>query len=180
MMMSGPRARANTVACIVIGLSVAALGAPSAQAKVFDFSYEGLDQFDGNLPFSASGQFVTTNTLVDGAYTITSISGERDGVTISNLDPPNYVGMNDNLFFPAGPYFDFQGVAYNANHLDYNLYYDSSVGAYEESTAEGGFTIGNVVTLSITPVPEPSTFLLVGAGIAGLALARWRGWARSA
>jgi len=168
--------RARGVVCIVFGVSAALLNAPSAHATLYEFSYSGVDQFDHNLPFSASGEFATTDTLIGGALTITSISGARDGVTISNLDPILYVGGNDNLFFPTGPFFDFQGMAYNANHLDYNLFFDASVGEYEESTSEAAsaFTFGNVVHLSITPIstPEPGTLGLLGLGLAGVGFAR--------
>lgn len=158
----------HLIAVLTVAFVIAA--APS-KAAVYNFSYNGIDQFDKNLPFSASGQFITTDTLVGGAYTIISISGERNSVPISKLDPLSYVGGNDNLFYPAGPYFDFLGLAYNTNNLDYNLYYDSSLGVYAESSWEPGsnFTNGNVVTLSITPistpVPEPSSLILLAGGL---------------
>jgi hypothetical protein len=58
--------------CFVLGVS------GSAQAaQFFDFSYSGLD-------VEASGRFTTTD-LVNGFYTITGISGQRNGVSIGSL-----------------------------------------------------------------------------------------------
>ena len=52
----------------------------SAQAKLWTWSYSGSG-------ISASGEFTTTDTSYAGDYTITGITGERNGVAITGLQP---------------------------------------------------------------------------------------------
>ena len=102
----------RTVSSTATGLSIAlglAITGASSSARadlLWDFSYTGtgLTGTGAAAPaISASGQLTTTDTLVGGAYTITGITGMRNGVAISALLAPGVIQGNDNLLFPSAP-----------------------------------------------------------------------------
>jgi len=88
-------------------LSLAAVilvGMPAAQAQLlWDYSYSGTG-------VSGTGYMTTTSTPVGGAYTITGVSGFRDGQPIESLLAPGTyaasgggVLISDNLLRASSP-----------------------------------------------------------------------------
>jgi hypothetical protein len=154
---------------LLIGVS------PQANATLlFDFSYTGLG-------IAASGNLITTDTLVGGHYTVTDITGTRNGITITALLAPGTFENNDNLLFPGGPLLSDGGISYVAGGSNFNFYFDDfvSIGCdtlqYKEAT--GGTCNGDpIISLSITQdaVPEPGTLALFGVGLFGLGFIRRR------
>jgi len=125
----------------------------------------------------AIGELFTT-ALSGGQATITGIAGTYNGLTITGLLAPGAccegpAFANDNiLFFPGAPGFlDIFGLGFQVEGVtDVNLFL--FVG-YEDEAAPAGNTAAFAVisdqgTFTVTPVPEPSTLLLLSVVVAGL------------
>jgi hypothetical protein len=165
---------------------VAAFCAP-AQAKVWDFS------FSGSEDASISGSGTLTTGATGSPYTVTGATGaitDPSGTfTISGLS--GYAAADNLLYFPpsagswyvsfggisfttsGGPDFNLGGVGTDASQ--FNVLNDSVLdpGGFAVS---GGQTVGSYnITLSVTPVPELSTWAMLGLGFAGLGLVGVRG-----
>ena len=145
-------------------LGVLAISA-SAHADTFNFSATG-----SSGPFSGSGT-LTATAQGGGQYLITDIAGT--GVT--GLIAPGGFNGNDNLLFPtATPTLDSHGFAFTEingpDHYKVDIFNDGS-GYFAFLDDEDNFTQTVPVTFSVATAatPEPSTFILLGTGILGLA-----------
>lgn len=86
------------------------LGAATASAGTFNFSYT-LPSFSPSVYVTASGVVTTSDTLVNGAYAVTGITGTRtstfDGTSTTQaitglLSPDTAYGAGD-LVYPSAP-----------------------------------------------------------------------------
>jgi hypothetical protein len=156
------------------------LGASASKAGVFDFSYVD-SATDGTL-ISAAGVITTSATEVGGYYTITDITGERNGFVITALLPVGGYAANDNLFSPTPTYFTFGGVSFSAaDGYLYNLA-NNGVNVYTDDSSQTN-PVGypqTPVNVTITAVPEISTWAMMIVGFAGLGLAAYRRTKKSA
>ncbi len=126
-------------------------------ADTFHFSYTGGPDF-------ASGTITATN-LGGGHYQIVGISGFRDLFPITFLDPIGTDGSDNTLQFPSQPFITFGGVSFkDSNGGDFNIY--SYNGFYREQLTNAAND--HVISLSIAPVPEPGTLVLLGCGCFGI------------
>lgn len=163
-------------ALLLCALATATLTAPYAKADVFAISFDG-----DALGYSGSGQFIGT-LASPGVYDIT---GVRSGGTVTDpgfgtsaiVGLSGYAGSDNLLYYPGSPssgqYFDDLGLSFAlANGVDINLW-DATVGStlFEnalESNASGD--IPELVTETVTPIPEPSSLILIGTStILGIA-----------
>jgi hypothetical protein len=154
------------------------IGVSSATAATFDFSYSLPPDPMGPSPFAVTANGVFTTSAFNGtSYTVTGITGIRNGQTITGLLPPNAFSGNDNLLFPSSPLVDGNGISFTVagvgddglGHV--NLFFIDN--GYTEDTPNVGLG-----TLTITPVtssvPEPGSVGLAAGGLVAFVYLRRR------
>ncbi|MBD2270868.1 hypothetical protein H6F62_19455 [Anabaena sp. FACHB-1391] len=129
--------------------------ASPAQAIVWNWSYEGTD-------VTASGTLTTTdNHTTNGFYTISGITGQRNGYTITGLVPAhsgngNIWWNNDNGFTGSQP--SDNGISYYVGGVQFGEVSLFSASAYRTGLLQGIIestinTSNEEVSFSATPVP---------------------------
>jgi hypothetical protein len=158
--MSSLRLRVLVLFAMVILLA----SAQSAYADQFNFSFSGSG-------LSASGIF-TTDPESGGSFLVTSILGTQNGLAMTLLAPGAYAS-NDNLLFPNFPQLDLSGISFLSGTTDYNIYFLSGGSVYMScnDVADGACfaPAGVPITFTASPVPEPSSLILFGSGLAAIA-----------
>jgi hypothetical protein len=158
-----------------VAVSVAALTpASQVQAATWSWDYNAAG-------IAAAGTFTTTDTPgSDGFYTITAITGLRNGVAITGLEPAgsaipgNGPYAVDNLVSIAGPQLTWNGFGYGlADGSWANPFSDGSTAweylsmpPYPEGAGQEV-----AVAFSAVPVPEPAPGVLILLGLAGITAA---------
>ncbi len=145
---------------------------------------------------SYDGQLTDSGLLsVNNSHQATAITGTISGIVDETINGiagnPNFPNPNlssdgafiyNNLYADASPYLDINGLLFttvqNAGGY-WNLWYESGSYSLWESTLGGGYAVAETGRLNIAPVPELSTWAMLGLGFAGLALAGYRRRPRS-
>jgi len=161
-----------------VALATAAL-APTSQVQAATWSWDYIA-----AGISAGGTFTTTDTPgADGFYTITAITGLRNGVAITGLQPAgsaipgNDPYAVDNLVSISGPQLTWNGFGYAlADGSWANPFSDGSTAWEYLSVPPYPEGVGQevAVAFSAVPVPEPAAGLLMLLGVAGITAASRR------
>jgi hypothetical protein len=164
--------------------AVFAMAAPSlAQATTQEFQFDFTSASDS---VTASGLFTvaannevtaitgTVSNTVLGPQTITGIVGNP------NFPGPNNTGgfTYDNVFTAGDPVFDINGILFqtSGNPGGYWNLWGNGPGSYTlyASDSAGGYPVQESGTLSVTSVPEASTWAMMLVGFAGLGFVGYR------
>jgi hypothetical protein len=133
----------------LLGAALLLLSVNSLSADVFSFSYSG----PGGI--SASGKITATPTG-GGVYSMTGITGTRDGVQMS------YSPVGTGTFFYGGSAASSLGaIAFSLNSIFSFDTVSFAGGSYHETVAGFQNSSTTLSTLSLTRLPEPSTILLL-------------------
>jgi hypothetical protein len=103
-----------------------------------------------------------------------------NGVTVDFGVPIQILSSEVGFFGSGTPILNSDGTGFNTGQIDEFHGVIRLPGEYSSitftDTLEGwhGFTVGVTSLASTSPVPEPSTFLLLGAGLAGVGFLRRR------
>ena len=141
---------------------------PSPVYFAFNYSIPGAGATPMNV--SASGILTAFNTDAN-SYLVSGISGSWNGASILSLLSPGTFGGNDNLLFGADPHLTGNGLSFAVNGVgddgtgNVNVWYDSSTGAYTESSANVDFTQNFNLSQTLSQTPEPASVTLMFTGI---------------
>jgi hypothetical protein len=143
-----------------------ALTTLAAHADTFDWS---LTAPAANLGgFTETGSGTLTADLNGGQWVISSIAGTVGGSIITGLS-----ASGDNLLFPGSSLLDGDGLGFiTANGNDINVFSFFAPGSVITpgnnfgEFVNGGFTgVGTFALSQNSPVPEPSTLIMLGTGM---------------
>jgi hypothetical protein len=186
---------------VLLFSAVFLLIATSAMAdQMFDFSYSGPDisgsgWFDATAN-GAGSMALSDSTTVELAGSFTVLNGSTtvivDGQSLGNFtlipnpsltsfatSPLGLFWYDSQYLAQSNPLLDIDGLLFSSGSTELNIWNNPGYTLYTAYTgANGGYPVqdNNNVSFTVTPdpVPEPSTILLFGAGIAGVAIFRKR------
>lgn len=159
----------------LVVLLLVSITAKNTYGDTFDISWTG-----GYGPGTA---VLTATNDGGGVFTVTAMTGTQNGVPTSLLAQMAYAG-NNNFIYPSLPQvLDFLGLGFSAGSTDYNLFFDTT--GYAECSSAVTPCLMDVslnvpvtsVTLTEVPasgVPEPSSLILLSAGLLAAIGASWR------
>ena len=146
---------------ISLAIATALAISPAAFAQNWNFTFTGT-----GLGPDATATSSGTLDVVGGV--VTGLTGTFDSYSMALVALGGYAG-NDNHFISSGSpsYFDFAGLSFAANSIDYNLFYDGSTGTYilnSASNPAGYTTPSTLIDFSVPEGGEALLYLLLAGG----------------
>ena len=170
--------RSMSMRRLALAAVAAVLVSSPSYADVFDFSYNiAGDPANGIIGIMASGQLTADSTATPGEFTVTSITGMRNGEQITGLLPVGGL-FNDDLIFTTNPHVDSSGLGYTVMGAGDDGRGDVTVfnvlGAYLENDTGGNFSSSFTLTPEAAATPLPAGLPLFATGLGTLGLLGWR------
>jgi hypothetical protein len=157
----------NVFAVTIGALLLGAIATVPAHASTFDFSVAS-----GGSPGDVASGTLTASLISSGVYQVTGISGTFDGVTITGLS--SYANADNELFFPAQPYVDFQGISFLTSLGAVNLFSNSGYFEVKSSVDPVGYYFnGTQISLNVSATPLPDGLPLFATGLALIGMMAW-------
>jgi hypothetical protein len=161
----------------VLAFSVGAIflgtiAAVPARATTFDFSVASI----GALNDVASGTF-TASQISSGVYQVTGITGTFNGAAITQLS--GYANADNELFFSAQSYVDFQGISFLTSLGAVNLFSNSGYFEVKSVVDPVGYYFNgtpislNVGASNVSATPLPDGLPLFATGLALIGMTAW-------
>ena len=166
----------HTASIVVATLCAAVvLTASAADAKVYSFHYASTDgslQAAGQITADASGEATGVSGEISGLVN-DAITGlvANPAFSGSAYSPDGAFIYDDAFFAGSGQFVDWYGLLFTtASGGGYWNLWGNAPGSYSlwESAPGYGYPVSTSGTLSIAGAPEPSTWLMMGLGFAGL------------
>jgi hypothetical protein len=170
---------------VKLAVAVLAMMAPSfAHATIHEILFDFTSSSDsvsasGKFAFSASNEI----TSISGTVSNTALGGNITGIVANGQFPnaslsPDNLFIYDNRYTPGNPVFNTNGVLFTtSNNLGgyWNLW-GTGAGSYTlyASSPAGGYPVQEFGTMSVTGVPETSTWVMMMAGFGALGFAGYR------
>ena len=174
-------------AIAAVALTGAALAPESANADLFDFSFNSADvNFAGQLTatpdganFDVTGISGLVTTTAEGTSAITSLVAAGATPPLTGTTPDGRFFYNDVIF--AGPplFFDLNGLVFTtANGIEWNLGSDgggfnNAVWSFNSANAPYPNEINGVGTITAA-VPESQTWAMMILGFCGIGFMAYR------
>jgi hypothetical protein len=155
----------------------ATIGTAHADNMTFDWTLtSGSSAANGGFTYTGDGTLTATTTATPGVYTITSVSGEVNGDSISLL-APNSFESNDNELFLNEPFrLSGNGVSLLVAGIgDINVFSFGGNGSGNDygEFGPGGFAGVGVFT-AVAATPLPAALPLFATGLGALGFLGWR------